>query len=164
MPACGPAAHHVPVDVHALAAQDHGLAMPGLMIDEAADHEMRQQGAARHDFGQRQIDCRSLADLLAGPAGNPGANMSQHAEARRDVVQYLGDVLADHRLGAAAATATRTRVMLCRLARDVRGDRRTNAGLAHRLRLCACRHVVVGWFGSVNFVEHQAQLRDVHFL
>jgi hypothetical protein len=46
-----------------------GLAIPGLMIDEAADNQMRQQGAARHDLGQREIDGRGLADLLACPAG-----------------------------------------------------------------------------------------------
>ena len=77
-------------------------AMPGLMVDEPADHEMREQGAARHDLGQRQIDARSLADLLAGSAGNAGANVPQHPEAGRDVIQDLGDVLADLRLGAAA--------------------------------------------------------------
>lgn len=158
----GPASHHVAVDVHPLAAQDHGLAMPGLMIDEAADDKVRQQGATRHDLGQRQINCRSLADLLAGPAGNARTNMPQHAEAGRDVVQHLGDVLADHRLRAAAAATTRTGMMLCRLARDVRGDRRTNAGLARRLQRCRGRRVIIGRFGRVDLVEHQAQLRDVH--
>src|SRR3546814_7850107 len=38
----GPAAHHIAIDLHPLAAQDHRLAMPGLMIDEAADDEVRE--------------------------------------------------------------------------------------------------------------------------
>jgi len=75
----GPAAHQVPIDVHALSAKDHRLSIPGLMIDEAADNQMRQQGAARHDLGQRQIDGRSLADLLACPASDARTDMRKRA-------------------------------------------------------------------------------------
>src|SRR3546814_11752804 len=55
----GPAAHHIAIDLHPLAAQDHRLAMPGLMIDEAADDEVREECAACHPLGQRQIDGRA---------------------------------------------------------------------------------------------------------
>lgn len=109
--------------MHALVAQDHGLAVPGLMIDEAADDQLRQQRAARHDFRQRQIDRQRLADLLTGPAGNTETNMSQNSEA--------GPVRPRPRRSPSRAPATiRAGMLLCRLARDMRRDRRRNAGPA----------------------------------
>ncbi len=86
-----PAAHHIPIDMQPHAAEDHRLPMPGLMIDKAADDKMGQQGAARHHLGQRQIDSGCLADLFAGSAHQPGPDMADDAEARRDIVEDLSD-------------------------------------------------------------------------
>ena len=66
--------------------------MPGLMIDEAADDEVRESCAACHHLGQRQIDGRRLADRFAGPTGDARANMTQDTEAGGHVIQHFTDV------------------------------------------------------------------------
>lgn len=65
------------------------------MIDKAIDDKVSQQGAARHHLGQGQIDSGRLADLLAGPAHQPGPDMADDAEARRDIIENLSDGLVD---------------------------------------------------------------------
>src|SRR3546814_1079754 len=47
----GPAAHHIAIDLHPLAAQDHRLAMPGLMIDERSEeHTSELQSLMRISY------------------------------------------------------------------------------------------------------------------
>ena len=50
---------------------------------------------ASHHLGQRQIDRGRLADLLAVPAHQPGPDMADDAEARRDIIEDLSDGLVD---------------------------------------------------------------------
>src|SRR3546814_17607356 len=47
----GPADHHIALDLHPLAAQDHRLALPGLMHDEAAEAEGRDREATERGKG-----------------------------------------------------------------------------------------------------------------
>lgn len=103
-------------------------------------------------------------DLLACPAGNAQANVAQHAKARRDVIQHLGDVLANFGLGPAATLGARAGLMLNGPARHVSWNRRATSRLARRFRFNRCRGVVVGRLGHLDLVKHQPQLRDLHLL
>ena len=125
-----PAAHHITINSHALPPQDHRLAVPWLMVNEAANHQMCEQRAAGHHLGQRQIDGRRLSDRLARPASDTGPNMAQDAETGRHIIQHLGDIFADDGLHPAAATWFRA--MLGREARYMRRNWRAGASLAFR--------------------------------
>ena len=91
--------------------------------------------------------------------------MADHFEARRDLLQDLGHVLAElGKAGAAAARADRPRIMHDLLARQMIGQRPPHrlAPFARWLirgtlcrRRCACR------FALFQILEHQLELRDL---
>jgi len=124
----GPAPHYIAIDIHAPTPQDPGLAVPGLMINKAADDQMCEQCTARHHLGQRQIDDGRLSDRLARPASDTRTNMAQDAEPGRHVIQHFGDIFAND--GSDAAAGTGLRAMLRRQARYMRRYRRPGSRLA----------------------------------
>src|SRR3546814_18550290 len=88
--------------------------------------------------------------------------MTQDTEAGGHVIQHFTDVFADDGLFATAAAWLRK--MLRRLARDMWWARRPSSGFARRFRTCRHSSVIIGRRRGIDILEHQAQLRDVHFL
>ena len=70
---------------------------------------MGEQPRAGESSRDRSRGRLGLHDLLAARAGELGAHMANYPEARRDVVEHLGDILANlaHRLTAVRAGAGR---------------------------------------------------------
>ena len=70
--------------------------VPGVFGDQhRGDHRLGRQPALDQPLGRRRLHHR----LLAGPAGIFGAVRHDHPELRRDHVEPLGGVLADHMHG-----------------------------------------------------------------
>jgi hypothetical protein len=102
----GPERQHRPLDVEALGGQHLGLAverqMPGVFGNQhGGHHRFRRQPALDQPLGRSCLHDR----LLTGPAGIFGTVRHQHPELRRDHVEPLGGLLADHVQGRPAAGA-----------------------------------------------------------
>ena len=101
-----PERQHRALDIDALREQHLGLPVerqvPGIFGDQhMGDHRLGGQSALDQPFG-----CRRLNHAIrAGPAGIFGTMRHDHPELRRDDVEPLGGLLADHMHGRAAAGA-----------------------------------------------------------
>jgi hypothetical protein len=81
------------------------------MVVVLRDDDMGQQPGTGATAGNRVIRRRRLNHRVAGPAGEFLAPMADHLEAAGDIVECLGDVLADRSQRAAAArTGARRRM------------------------------------------------------
>ena len=101
-----PERQHRALDVEALGGQHLGLPierqMPSVFGDQhGGDHRLGRQAALDQPLGRRRLNHR----LLAGAAGIFGTVRHEHPELRRDHVEPLRDVLADHMHRRAAARA-----------------------------------------------------------
>ncbi len=98
------------VEVETFAVEDLALAIERQVIGIFADQHMGQQArpwAAALDRARRQ---RRLDEAFAAGAGQPGPDDPVHDEAAGDILQFLGDVLADPaQAPAAVGTGVRRR-------------------------------------------------------
>ena len=116
--------------------------MPGVFGDQhVGDHRLGRQPALDQPFGRRRLDDR----LLAGPAGVFGPMRHDHPELRRDHVEPLGGVLADHMHGRRGSTGS-----WCLRARSSHARAADEPGSAPRLarRLSARARAAAGSFLS----------------
>lgn len=132
-----PIGHGSALDLDALPRQDRRLAIERQAVQVFADHDMGQQPGAGAAPCDRQVGGRRLHDGLAGPAGEPGADMTDHFQARRDLLQHFRHILAQAReAGAAASRAHAGRIMHHLLTRQVRGQGATRPGTPVARRAC----------------------------
>jgi hypothetical protein len=89
------------------------------MIVVLGDHDMGQEPGAGAAAGNRVIGRRCRDDAVAGPARELGADVPDHLEPARHVIERLGDVLTDPTQRAAAGRAGAWRGMDYILARQV---------------------------------------------
>ena len=109
-------------DRDALERQDRRLAVERQAVEILADHYIGDQTGTRPALLDWQVGRRRLYDPLARAAAQLRPDMADHLQASRDLLQYLGDVLADlGKAGAAAAGADRTGMVHDLLARQVIG-------------------------------------------
>jgi hypothetical protein len=96
---------------HALLGVALGLAVERLMLAKLLEQDHRQETGTGPAPGNHMERRRSLADLLAVPAGKLLAHMLDHLPLARDRFQRLGDVLAKlaQPLAAAAKASRRSR-------------------------------------------------------
>src|SRR5882724_165503 len=120
---------------YALPGVAFGLAVERLMLPVLLEQDHRQQAGAGPTPGNYMERRRSLADLLAGTAGELLADMLDHLPLPRDDLQRLGDVLAQLAQPRAATAKANSRARLDHpLTRQMFGEglaRRTLAGERH---------------------------------
>ena len=106
--AADPVGERLPLDLHSLARQDAREAVQRQAVEVLRDQHMREQAGAGPALLDRQVGRRRLQDRLAGAAGVAGPDVADHLQPRRDLLEDLGDVLAEpgqaREVGAAAAT------------------------------------------------------------
>jgi hypothetical protein len=165
-----PERQHRALDVDALREQHLGLPierqMPGIFGDQhVGDHRLGRQPALDQPFGRRRLNHA----IRAGPAGIFGTMRHDHPELRRDDIEPLGGLLADHMHGRAAAGTVGV------LGRDrhvdmrqVRGKRARDAALV-AARACARRILLVfdrlvAGNGLLDVLDRQKQLLGIELL
>jgi hypothetical protein len=108
--------------------------------------------------GNGMVGCRRGDDGVAGPAGELLADVPNHLEATRDVIEGLAYVLADAPQRAAAARAGRTGAIPHLLARQVVGQRPAGRLLCFGHALDDCR---LGFQGLDRQLEVLALTRQL---
>src|SRR4051794_21971730 len=95
------------IDVDALAAKDHRLAVERNAVTVFRDSDVGQQPRPWPALLDRQYRRRRLEDLLAQPAGISGPDVSDHLERRGNLLQHFGRGLTElgQARGIAAAAA-----------------------------------------------------------
>ena len=101
-----PAGQRRALQFHALAGIDVALPIERQMITVFGHENMRQQTGAGRALGDRPIRRGRLDDAVAGGTGQLRANMADHPETRRDILQHFSDILAELLQGAATLRAT----------------------------------------------------------
>ena len=150
---------------HAFLGIAFGLAVERLMLPKLLEQDHRQQTGAGPAPGDHMERRRSLADLLAVPAGELLADMLDHLPLARDRFQRLGDGLAQlAQPPAAAAKASGRSRHDHPLARQMLGERlarRALAGEGRHRRGLGHRHLggdlVLGG-RTLQFLELQLDL------
>ena len=159
------------LDVEALREQHLGLPierqMPGVFGDQdVGHHRLGRQPALDQPFRRRRLHHR----LLAGPAGIFGTVRHDHPELRRDHVEPLRGLLADHMHGRPAAGAIRVFRLDRHIdARQMGGKRAAIGAALVGARSCGRRVllVVVGLVagnGLLDVLERQKQLLGIELL
>jgi hypothetical protein len=127
------------VEIDPVPLENLRLAIERQVVPVLADQHVRQKAGARPAALDRPGRQRGLADRLAARAGEPRPDEAVHDEAAGDVVQLLGDVLAQLLQAAAAIGAGLARRQHRLGARQILGQRLPSGlppGLAHILRRC----------------------------
>lgn len=154
-----------PFDIDALARQDRRLAIERQAVEILADHHIGDETGTGATLLDRQVGCRRLHDPFAGAAAQLGPDMADHLEPRRDLLQYLGHVLAQFgEVGAAAAGANRARMMHDLLTQQVIGQRaahRLTPFPARPIRLALCRRRHADRRAFLQILQHQLELLDL---
>ena len=158
-------------DLDALAGIDIGLAIERKAVAILGDRDMGHHVRSRAAFGNRQIRAGRLEHRLTGSAGDLRADIADHFELNRDLLQDLGLVFAD--LGefcGIAAAAGDHRLERYGLAREMGGQRLANRWFARWLcaplpclgSVLACRIAGI-FFGLelLEFFQHQFKLGDL---
>ena len=166
-----PERQHGALDVDALRQQHLGLPMerqmPGIFGNQhVGDHRLGGQPAL-----DQPLRCRRLNHATrAGPAGIFGTMRDDHAELRRNDVEPLRRLLADHVHCRMAARAVG--VFRCNRHVDVRqmGRKRTPMGAALLGALASARGILlvlgrlVGGHGLLDILDRQLQLFRIELL
>ncbi len=124
------------VDLYALPRQDHRLAEQRQAVAVFRDRHMRDQARAGAATLDRQVGGWGLEHRLAHPAGVAGPDVADDLQPGGDLLQHLGDVLAEPgELAWRAAAAQRRGLMRHGLARQMLRQRaadglRTGAGVS----------------------------------
>lgn len=105
VPLVHPAAHGGAIDDDAVAGVDAALPVEGDVVAVLRHHHMRDQRGSGHAARDRPARGRGLEDRLARDAGELGPHMTDGLEVRGNVLQLLGDILADQAQSTSAGGA-----------------------------------------------------------
>jgi hypothetical protein len=106
-----PSGHDRAIEIDAVARVDAGLTIERKMIAIFADQDVRQKPGARKAALDRQRRHRALRHALTAPAGERRSDVLDHFEVPGNVIENLGDILADLAHLAAAGRAGAARLM-----------------------------------------------------
>src|SRR4029077_6554389 len=91
------------LDLDPFAQEDRRLAVERQPVEILADHHTGDKAGTGPALLDRQLRGGRLDDPLAGPATQLRPDMADHLQAGGNLLQHLGDVLANPREASAAA-------------------------------------------------------------
>lgn len=117
------------IKVQAAAGIDGALPVQGQMVAELPDQDVGQQRRPGDSLRNGARRCLGLGNVVAGRTGEFGADMPDDLEARRDVLQHFGNILAQVlEASAALRAASALRGVIDRLAGQGFGEGLALAG------------------------------------